>query len=134
MFEQEVTTSSDSSADDDQPDVIAQWKATVQQFFSAEWENLRDLIRRLEENDWDGVALEPPQAAPARPFHSRIVDEIATGTQAQAASEARAILEAQAAAFARPKTTPSPTAPVADTGRLADLAKRLESKMKRKGS
>ncbi len=135
MFEQEAIASPDSATNEEQPDVIAQWKSTVQQFFSHEWENLRNLIRRLEESDWDGVALEPPTEAAARPFHNRIVDEIATGSEAQAASEARAILEAQAQAFKRAQPLPEPVpAVVADTGRLADLAKRLESQLKRKGT
>ena len=135
MFEQEAIASTDAAPGEEQPDVIAQWKTTVQQFFSHEWENLRNLMRRLEESDWDGVALEPPTESPARPFHNRIVDEIATGSTAQAASEARAILEAQAQTFKRKQTLPEPVPAVAPgTGRLADLAARLESRMKRKGS
>ena len=110
MFDQDANIPTAPTHGAPSPDAIAQWKSAVQEFFSREWDSLRDLMRKLEEHDWDGANLTAPEnAEPAQPFHSRVVDEIA----------AKARVEPEL-----------PAAP--DTSRLADLAKRLESQLKRK--
>lgn len=112
-----------------EPDAVAQWKSSVQEFFSREWDSLRDLIRKLEEHDWDGAALSVPsgKSESVRPFHERIVSEIAAEAQANAQLQTQAKAQAQAQEQAPPEL---PSAP--DTSRLADLAKRIESQLKRK--
>lgn len=110
MFEQDANTQVEST-DPSSPDSIAHWKSAVQEFFSHEWDSLRDLMRKLEERDWDGVSLTPPPETATTSFHTRVVNEIA--------AEARSVPE-------------PPGAP--DTSRLADLAKRLESQLKRKAN
>jgi hypothetical protein len=143
MFDQDTNSQADSAAET-QADVISQWKSEVQDFFSNEWGNLRDLIRRLEESDWDGIALETRdgQSAP-RPFHSTIAQDIAathrpTTPTVPVPSEnttppivARSLPVPSASAD---KVTPArqPDTAIENT-RLADLAKRLESQLNRSG-
>lgn len=105
MFEEKVES---PSAQGSGPGSVAAWKAEVSAFFSGEWDNLRDLIRRLEEHDWDGAVLEAP-AVPARPFHERIAEQI------------------NVPELVSPSAAPS--APP-ESNRLADLARRLESRLK----
>jgi hypothetical protein len=110
---------------DPEPDAVAQWKSSVQGFFSREWDSLRDLIRKLEEHDWDGATLSVPsgKSESVRPFHERIVSEIAAEAQASAQLQAQV----------QPREEAIPALPVGpDTSRLADLAKRIESQLKKK--
>ncbi len=96
---------------------IAQWKNTVQDYFSGEWANLRELIRELEEHDWDNATLKLPEEDTGRvrtPFHTQIVEQLRSQN-------------APAPAPAEPTTAPAPP----ENSRLADLAKRLEERMKR---
>lgn len=119
------STTAPQVSGDPEPNAVAQWKSSVQEFFSREWDSLRDLIRKLEEHDWDGATLSVPsgKSESVRPFHERVVSEIAAEAQANA--------QLQAQAQAREQTMPElPAAP--DTSRLADLAKRIENQLKRK--
>lgn len=97
---------------------IAQWKNTVQDYFSGEWANLRELIRELEEHDWDNASLALPNKETERertPFHTQIVEQLRSrNTPPIAPAE------------------PAAPAPVENT-RLSELAKRLEERMKRSG-
>ena len=98
---------------------IAQWKNTVQDYFSGEWANLRELIRELEEHDWDNATLKLPEEDTGRmrtPFHTQVVEQLRS----------------------RSEPTPAPVAPTTaaappENSRLADLAKRLEDRLKRSG-
>ncbi|MFK7818570.1 MAG: hypothetical protein AB8G99_07620, partial [Planctomycetaceae bacterium] len=145
MFEQDNNSQADSATGESQPDVISEWKSAVQHFFSNEWGNLRDLIRRLEESDWDGISLEPPDGQPApRPFHSTIGAEIAAAHRASSAHAAQARTMAEmvpqvparqptVAAQPAPESTPPRPSTTIENTRLADLAKRLESQLNRSG-
>lgn len=157
---------------------IAQWKNAVQNYFSGEWDNLRELIRELEERDWDNARLEIPEeeAQPRKtrvPFHQQIGEQLRrqAEVQQQAMLEQQRILlkqqqvrEQQSQASAQPtyeRRAPSPelssasvrserpmtdqllpsqpvpksVTPAADAreskpSRLAELARRLEQRLK----
>ncbi len=99
----------------DAPEDIEQWKASVHDFFSREWDNLRELICRLDEQDWNGAKLEAPEEQTLQPFREQVFQQITA-----------------------PATTRAPEPPVAqpivnvESNRLADLAKRLEDRLKKK--
>jgi len=96
---------------------IAQWKNTVQDYFSGEWANLRELIRELEEHDWDNATLKLPEEDTGRvrtPFHTQVVEQLRSQS---------------GPAPAEPTTAQAPL----ENSRLSDLAKRLEERMKRGG-
>lgn len=151
----------------------------MQDFFSREWDSLRELMHKLEDCDWSGVELTPPteeQRSSAPAFRDLLVSQL--NTQAQVSHERARAQQARlqppvAAAPATPQLVPVPqqspgsTVPVSvpaviddesgpalpfdedrpaplaadptpavistpETGRLADLAKRLEGKLKRR--
>lgn len=104
MFEQELQSQDAGAAS-----TIDQWKESVSRFFSGEWDNLRELICRLEEQDWDGVELTAPRAAVPPPApRIRHTQDVAS--------------------------PPQPAAETAEQTRLDDLARRLERRLQEKSN
>ncbi len=91
---------------------LATWKSAVEKFFSGEWDNLRELIRQIEETDWEDTILAPPERSTRpqpEPFHAAVAQHLQASPVTPAVD------------------------PPADSNRLADLAKRLEARLKQKG-
>ena len=148
MFDSEAKSATPSAVTS--MESIAQWKVAVQNYFSGEWDNLRELIREIEESDWDNARLEipnePQQSGKTRvPFHQQIAEQLRTQTQQQlVAAQARAVEPARTQPKPVPELPQIPKVPAgssqdSDTpiaadppkpNRLADLAKRLELRLK----
>jgi hypothetical protein len=82
---------------------VADWRAAVQAFFSHDWESLRTMILKLEEQSWGGDEMHP----------ARTAQHLAASTPPPKPAE----------------TTAAAARPAAQNQRLQELARSIEERM-----
>ena len=119
---------------------IADWRASIAEFFSGEWDELRKIVLNLEEASWhnDGVASEldsvdsGPLVKPADLPVSDLPVADAPGSHAppqESAAGTRTDFDALGSTGSRTVAEPTSDASPAHN-RLADLARQIEERLK----
>ena len=108
-------------------DSVAHWRSQVESFFRHDWEKLRSLILRMEEESWDspGNAKRPvEQIALKRITDSPSVESVLTAVQRDHGRMAE-----------HPRTDPvREGTTVPKNNRLAELAESIEQRIRAAGS